>query len=185
VREKLLALVCLASLGGCSVTPHPNIQLPDPSTSGSPLESSPPTDADNRLTQVNVARIVDGDTVRVTMPDGSEERVRFIGVDTPERARPFFEEATDYTRSTLAGKSIFLEFDVTQRDRYGRLLAYVWTDSPASGSEAEIRTKMLNARLLLDGYAATMTVPPNVRYVELFRVFQQEARQKERGLWAG
>jgi micrococcal nuclease len=71
-----------------------------------------------------------------------------------------------------------------QRDKYGRLLAYVWLQEPISGSESEIRDKMFNARILLDGYAQVMTVPPNVKYVDQFVEFEQEARNTKKGLWS-
>jgi len=70
-----------------------------------------------------------------------------------------------------------LETDVQLRDRYGRLLAYVWIRRP----EGEV---MVNAELVRLGYAAVMTVPPNVRHIELFRRLAAEARQHHRGLWA-
>ncbi|HJR18118.1 MAG TPA: thermonuclease family protein, partial [Actinomycetota bacterium] len=71
------------------------------------------------------------------------------------------------------------------RDRYGRLLAYVWLSPPANGGEDEARDKMLNAMLVRDGWATVLTVPPNVAYVDLFVALQLEARVAQRGLWAG
>lgn len=139
------------------------------------------------LTPVRVSRGVDGDTIHVVMPDGTDEKVRFIGVDTPEstvRHDPFGKEASDYTRRRLpVGTRIWLETDVGARDRYGRLLAYIWLAPPTGRGATEIRAKMFNAQLLEEGYAVLMTVPPNVRYVELFRVLQREARSANRGLW--
>ena len=131
-----------------------------------------------------VKRIVDGDTARMDFRGVVDERVRFIGMDTPERGRPYFSEATQYATSHLWGKEVYLELDLDERDRYGRLLAYVWLTQPTSGSEQEMRTKMFNAKALLDGYAAVLTVPPNIRYVDHFRQFQTEARDGNRGLWA-
>jgi hypothetical protein len=83
----------------------------------------------------------------------------------------------------LTGKDIFLEFDVQKYDNYGRLLAYVWLSSPKEISEQEIKSKMFNAILLLEGYAQVMTVPPNVKYVDYFLKFQKEARENNKGLW--
>ncbi len=136
----------------------------------------------------------DGDTVTVRLPGGATERVRLIGINAPElshpdlgiRAEPFGADATAYTRAALAGREVHLELDVQERDRYGRLLAYVWLAPPARPGEAreeEVRAAMFNARLLLDGYAQVMTVPPNVRYADLFRRLQSEAREAGRGLW--
>lgn len=141
-----------------------------------------------KMFPARVIRVVDGDTLRVRMENGKEENVRFIGVDTPENTReaePFGKEAAAYTQERLDGKTVYLELDVDERDEYGRILAYIWLAPPENGSEAEVRTKMFNADLLLGGYARVMTVPPNVRYAELFVKLQREARQAGKGLWGG
>jgi micrococcal nuclease len=121
----------------------------------------------------------------IKLESGKEEKVRFIGVDTPEsttKVEPYGKEATAYTKSKLLGKDVWLELDVQERDKYGRLLAYVWLSPPTKESDEE-RTKMFNAVLLLEGYAQVMTVPPNVKYAEYFRKYQQEAMEKSAGLW--
>lgn len=133
-----------------------------------------------------VTRVVDGDTVRVRLENGKEERVRLTGVDTPESTRevePYGKEAAAYTEKWLKGRTVYLELDVDERDKYGRLLAYVWLSPPENGGEAEARTKMFNAKLLLAGFAQVMTVPPNVKYADLYTKFQREAREAEKGLW--
>ena len=79
---------------------------------------------------------------------------------------------------------MWLETDAELRDRYGRLLAYVWLEEPVTGDEAEVREKMLNARLVLDGYASAYTYPPNVKYTSILKDLQSEARENTRGLWA-
>lgn len=76
-----------------------------------------------------------------------------------------------------------MEFDVQEKDRYGRLLAYVWLEKPSQITDEEIRTKMFNAILLLEGYAQVMTVQPNVKYVDYFLQYQREAMEAGRGLW--
>lgn len=143
-----------------------------------------------KLLQAVVTSVSDGDTVHVKL-GGRDERVRMIGVNTPEishpdlgiREQPYGRQAAAYTRKRLLGKKVWLELDVQQRDKYGRLLAYVWLSPPASFSEKEIRARMHNAELLLNGYAQVMTVPPNVKYADLFVKFQREAREKGKGLW--
>lgn len=138
------------------------------------------------VTQTQVIRTVDGDTLVIKL-NGKQERVRMIGVDTPETHHPskpvqyYGKEAEAFTRSQLTGATVYLEFDAQQRDKYGRLLAYVWTSRPDSESDA--RDKMFNAKLLLDGYAKLLTVPPNVKYVDQFKDFQRESRENNRGLW--
>ncbi|WP_051276307.1 thermonuclease family protein [Desulfovirgula thermocuniculi] len=141
------------------------------------------------LISAKVIKVVDGDTINVNI-DGKDETVRLIGVDTPEThhpsqpVEPYGPEAENFTRSQLDGKTVYLEKDVQERDKYGRLLAYVWVDKPTEISDQEIRAKMFNARLLLDGYAQLYTVSPNVKYVDYFRTYQTEAREANKGLWA-
>ncbi len=127
-----------------------------------------------------VTRVVDGDTIIVDF-NGKEERVRLIGIDTPESVHPDatknIEEgkmASNFTKEKLEGKEIALEFDVQERDNYGRLLAYVWF----SGS-------MFNKTLLQEGYAQIATYPPNVKYVDDFTKIQKEARESNKGFWSG
>ncbi len=146
---------------------------------------------------VGVTRTADGDTIEVRWVGAGRdklEKVRLIGVDAPELSHPDLgikeqpggREAAAYTRRILMEqrpREVLLEFDAQERDKHGRLLAYVWLSYPRKGDEAEVREKMLNARLLLDGHARIMTVPPNVRYADLFRKLQAEAREAGRGLW--
>jgi micrococcal nuclease len=124
-----------------------------------------------------VVRVVDGDTIHVRLGERLE-KVRYIGVNTPELhhpargAEPGGREARDVNRRLVEGKRVRLELDVQHRDRYGRLLAYVWTADT-----------MINAELVRLGYAQVMTVPPNVRHQALFLKLQRDARDSGRGLW--
>jgi micrococcal nuclease len=124
-----------------------------------------------------VVRVVDGDTIHVQLPDRLE-KVRYIGVNTPELrhpqrgVEPGSHEAHAVNRRLVEGKRVRLELDVQPRDRHGRLLAYVWTGDT-----------MVNAELLRLGYAQVMTVPPNVRHQSLFLKLQRAARDSHRGLW--
>ncbi|RPF49475.1 micrococcal nuclease [Thermodesulfitimonas autotrophica] len=143
-----------------------------------------------KLLQAVVTHVSDGDTVHVRL-NGRDERVRLIGVNTPEishpdlgiREQPYGKQAAAYTRKRLLKRKVWLEFDVQQRDKYGRLLAYVWLSPPAAFTEKEVRARIYNAELLLNGYAQVMTVPPNVKYADIFVKFQREAREKGKGLW--
>ena len=125
-----------------------------------------------------VVRIVDGDTIHVRIGD-RVEKVRYIGVNTPEvhhprkGEEPGGREAAEVNRGLVAARHVRLETDVRSRDRYGRLLAYVW-----------VGDTMINAELVRLGYAQVMTVPPNVRHQALFVKLQREAREAARGLWA-
>lgn len=124
-----------------------------------------------------VVRVVDGDTIEVSF-NGTTEKVRLIGVDTPETVHPtkgvepYGREANNFTKEKLTDQTVKLEFDVEERDQYGRLLAYVW-----------LGEEMFNEVLLQEGYAQMATYPPNVKYVERFKAAQKEAREAERGLW--
>jgi len=136
--------------------------------------------------KVKVVKHVDGDTVYIKLPSGKTEKVRFIGVNTPEstiRHEPYGEEASNYTKSKLLGETVYIAKDVSNRDQYGRLLRYIWLERPEQVTENEIRSKMFNAILVLEGYAQAATYPPDVKYAHYFRKFQREARNKGKGLW--
>ncbi|MTI79658.1 MAG: nuclease [Firmicutes bacterium] len=144
-------------------------------------------DSNNAYKQAEVVRVVDGDTVVVSLNNGETEKVRLIGINTPEsttRHQPYGEEASKYTKVQLTGKTIYLEKDVSERDRYDRLLRIIWTEKPASINDEEIRNKMFNAKLVIEGYARVATYPPDVKYVDYFNKYDREARKSNRGLWA-
>lgn len=141
------------------------------------------------LIEVVVTRVVDGDTLNATI-NGAEEKIRLIGVDTPETVHPtegtetYGKEASDYTKARLEGKTVYLEKDVQERDKYGRILAYVWMEQPGEVNDNEISTKMFNSRLLVNGLAQLMTIPPNVKYVDQFTKLQADARKSGFGVWS-
>ena len=118
-----------------------------------------------------VSRIVDGDTVVLS----TGERVRYIGMDTPEMdpLEPFAKEATEANRQLVEGKAVRLEKDVSETDRYGRLLRYVWVDST-----------MVNLELVRRGLAEANAYPPDVRYQLLLDAAEAEAKLARRGMWA-
>lgn len=182
----LLLILLVAVMSGCS-SPRPAANNPGYQAPLQSQEAGQQPDG-TPLIKVRVTRVVDGDTVHVSL-NGADETVRLIGVDTPETVKPnspvqpYGKESSDYTRSQLAGKTVYIEKDVQERDKYGRLLAYVWMDQPTEISDRELRGKLFNARLLLDGYARIMTIPPNVKYVDYFVGFQKEAREGNKGLW--
>ena len=130
--------------------------------------------------QIKVVEVIDGDTVRLS----NGRLLRYIGLDTPEvrikdkggnfqyRPQPFSLEAKEFNRKLVEGKLIRIEFDVEKTDRYGRLLGYCFFDKT-----------FVNARLIEQGYAVISTIPPNVKYVELFIDAQKKARKANKGLW--
>ena len=129
--------------------------------------------------KVELVKVVDGDTIWVRMPDGSKERVRYIGIDTPEIAHTdapaeyMGEEASIRNAELLALGPLYLELDVDERDDFGRLLAYVWA--------GEV---FVNERLVRDGYARAQDYPPNLARQSQLREAQREARAGGLGLWA-
>ncbi len=143
-----------------------------------------PSGTANSGTQPNavVEFVVDGDTIDVRI-DGDDERVRLIGIDTPETKKPdtpvecFGPEAATFTESLLApGTPVRLERDVVGRDDYGRLLAYVYLASDGI---------LVNYEIIRQGYARPLTIPPNVAHAELFVEAAREAERDDAGLWAG
>ncbi len=136
------------------------------------------------LEAVTIARAVDGDTVE--LEDG--RKIRLIGVNTPEstnRQEEYGKEASNYTSEQLEGKQVWIQKDVSDTDRYGRYLRIIWMAIPEDDmNEEEIRSKMFNANLVLNGYAEPSTYQPDVKYSEHFVKFAREAREKDKGLWA-
>jgi micrococcal nuclease len=133
-----------------------------------------------------VRRVIDGDTVELS----GGQLVRYLGIDTPETRRrsggrwvhdpePFGEQATEANRRLVERKTVRLEYDVQTRDRFDRLLAYVYAPKEGSGG-GEV---FVNEELLRQGYAQPMTIPPNVKRAERFRAVSEEARATGRGLW--
>ena len=132
-----------------------------------------------------VTRHVDGDTFYATIND-KEYKVRLIGVNCPEstnKVDPFGKEASEYTEQRLLGKTIYLERDAGDTDRYGRLLRYVWLSEPQKITEESIESYMFNAMLVGNGYAQVMTIQPNVKYQQSFVTLQKEAMESNKGLW--
>jgi micrococcal nuclease len=139
-------------------------------------------------TDILVKRAIDGDTLQLE----SGERLRLIGIDTPEvhdseklykdsrrsgedvaKIKELGRRAWDFTRSLTEGKRLSLEFDVERHDKYGRLLAYAYLKDGT----------FVNARIVEEGYASLMTFPPNVKYAGLLSKLYRQAREQRRGLW--
>jgi micrococcal nuclease len=127
--------------------------------------------------RARVVRVIDGDTIEVSL-DGSEEDVRYIGVDTPETVKPgapvgcYGPQASERNHALVEGRTVRLVFDRERRDVYGRLLAYVHVDG-----------LFVNAALIRGGYARTLTIPPNTAHASELRRLQARAGRDGRGLW--
>jgi micrococcal nuclease len=150
--------------------PIPPPAAPIPPPAGTPV---PAVDI-GRLTPARVTYVVDGDTIEVAL-DGRTYRLRYIGMDTPERDERFYRESTNRNRQLVGGQTVYLEKDVSETDRYGRLLRYVYL---ADG-------RMVNELLVHEGLAQAATFPPDVRHADRFRAAQRAAQRAERGMWGG
>ena len=150
-----------------------------------------------------VTRVSDGDTITVEL-DGREEKVRLTGIDTPEtfasskldrdveasplsreEMRALGKEATAYAKELMEGQEVYLELDAEERDRYGRLLAYVYTRDPnGEWTFQNENFDQVNLEMVEAGWADPLTIPPNVRYTDDYVEAARVARQQNRGIWA-
>ena len=125
---------------------------------------------------VLVKRVVDGDTIELE----NGEKLRYIGINAPESVKPgssiecFGKEASARNKELVEGKAVRLEKDVSERDRYGRLLRYVYLEDGT----------FVNEELVREGYAVASTFPPDVAREGIFRLAEKDARENIRGLWA-
>lgn len=178
----LVAALLTAALSWCSG--------PTPANDADP----PPVAVDRpAVVEAVVEHVSDGDTVIFRLGDGTEERARLIGIDAPESTsvhvtpEPWGKEASEYAKTAMPeGSTVYLELGVEEeRDQYGRLFAWVWLERPDSRDESEIRDKMYNARIVIDGLAENFRKQQSSPYKDLFRDFEAEAREAGRGMWSG
>jgi len=165
------------------------------------------TAKENTYDNILVVKVFDGDTILLE----SGEKVRLIGIDCPEAYESdklvrdaqrigqdikaiieMGKKATEFTKNLIEGKRIRLELDVERKDKYGRLLAYVFLKAPnlriigdtdTAKFKNGIPYSFVNADIIVDGFAQPMTILPNIKYAELFQKLYQEARENKRGLW--
>lgn len=147
-----------------------------------PTPTLPPTSPTALDTNATMVEVVDGDTIDVTI-DGHRERVRLIGIDTPETKKPntpvqcFGPEATKFAKSLLPpDAALHLERDVVARDDYGRMLAYVYLSADGT---------FVNMAIITQGFARPLTIAPNVAHADDFAVAARAALANNIGLWAG
>lgn len=124
--------------------------------------------------KVKVIRVIDGDTIKIE----GDKVVRYIGIDTPETVHPskpvqcYGKEASNKNKELVEGKEVKLEKDVSETDKYGRLLRYIW-----------LGDMLVNEYLAREGYAYSSTYPPDVKYQDRFLEVQKQAREEKKGLW--
>jgi micrococcal nuclease len=186
-----LLLTLLFAVCACSQTPDTantntatSSHNPTPAASGVPASSPLETALPGALTEAQVVRVVDGDTIHVEI-SGQDFTLRYIGVDTPETVDPnrpvgcYGPEASAHNKELVQGKTVWLEKDVSETDKYDRLLRYVWLSDDADPTQGQ----MVNAALVHDGYAQVSTYPPDVKYQDYFLGLQRQAREAGAGLW--
>lgn len=165
-------------------TPTQTPTAPEPAATPAPSDATLGAAPIGPTERATVVRVVDGDTIVIDRGLG-EERVRYIGVDTPETVAPgspvewMGPEASAANRALVEGRDVVLERDVSDTDSFGRLLRYVWIEDSASATG----WTFVNLVLLAQGFAQMVTYPPDVRYVDLYVSAQRIAREQGRGLW--
>jgi micrococcal nuclease len=198
VRLFVLGLATLLLALGCQASPPtPTVQAtaeqptitprtPAASSTLDPEASPVPLEPRGVLQEGRVMRITDGDTIWVRF-NGRDWRVRYIGIDAPEMGdvvpEPWAREATDANARLVLDRVVYLERDVSETDRFGRLLRYVWLHAPAEEG-GDPRWVLANLELVRFGYARAASFPPDVAYQELLRAAEAEARDAGAGLWA-
>lgn len=164
-------------------SPAPIIQTPKKSTQTVKTDSS--SKETISLTEATVYKIVDGDTIYVKIKNKSY-KMRMVGINCPEYTKEiqfYGKESTEYTKNELLGKKVYLEMDVSNTDQYDRILRYIWLDIPTEINEQEIRSKLFNAVLVIKGFARAGYYPPDLKYTDYLKDFQQEAKDSNLGMW--
>jgi micrococcal nuclease len=172
-------------IGPSASRPAPTAAVASPERSATPPSVVPgrwPTQPTGRTEEATLAHVVDGDTIRADI-GGIEHPIRYIGIDTPEVARPdspveaFGPEASEANRRLVRDGELVLERDVSEVDRFDRLLRYIWIRHPSG------EYTFVNLELILGGWAHAVTYPPDVKYADVFIEAEREARDAGRGLW--
>jgi micrococcal nuclease len=175
-KPTLAARPTLAPTHNLAPTPTPPAATLEATGRPNTIEPSGPTQG------AVVLRVVDGDTIRVDIA-GQEYALRYIGIDTPETVHPsrpvewMGRQASEANDRLVGGRPVTLEKDVSETDRYGRLLRYVWLQQDGAWL-------LINLELVRLGLAQVSTYPPDVKYTDLFLAEQRYAREAGRGLWA-
>lgn len=152
---------------------------------------------------VSLVRVSDGDTIVVNL-NGKNQKLRLIGIDTPEKfdgeklerksrewgistheIKQMGKNSSKFTENLLRGKKLYLEYDVTKFDRYGRMLAYAYyLDENGDWTFGNQKFKQANLEIMKAGWAEPLTIPPNVRYAKKYRAANRNAKQNNLGNWA-
>lgn len=174
--KRLLIVLALALISAGFVNFPRSLFFPPPAKKTPEITHVATTTASIAVSrdEVLVKRVIDGDTIELS----TGQKVRYIGIDTPELVHPekpvecFAKEAKAENQKLVEGKMVRLEKDISETDKYGRLLRYVY-----------IGDIFVNDALIRQGFAHASTYPPDVGYSEQFITAQKEARENNRGLW--
>ena len=186
-------LLAVIGTGGCGSSSDAPTQRPLSSAAATavttsqpqvktPTHEAPAFSPDGPTVTARVVRVIDGDTIVVAIR-GKQYHLRYIGMDTPESVKPdtpverMALEATAANKALVAGRNVVLEKDVSETDRFGRLLRNVWV-------ERDGRLVLVGLELVRAGYANVTTFPPDVKYVDQLLAALDEARAAGAGLWA-
>lgn len=194
MKRVLTFLLCVVSIVGVALGYRALHETQPVETATVTATVSQQTSQNSAQTEkATVVRVVDGDTLVTSNASGQEQKIRLIGVNTPESVSSDEsknceegEEASAYTKSVLTpGKTVYLEYDAGRTDKYGRTLAYVWLDNSTNTTSLyELSNHMFNAMLLATGYANTMEIEPNVKYALSFDLTKQQAENNQVGFWS-
>lgn len=157
--------------------------LPTQVSSVSAVEATSTASLDTTgLVTAQVVRVVDGDTIEVSL-DGKNQKLRYVGINTPETVDPrrgvqcFGHEASDENKKLVDGKQVILTKDISNTDKYDRLLRFVYLPQPDG------KMLFVNDYLVREGYAEAYTYPPDVKFANQFVAAQKEAQSQNKGLW--
>ena len=176
VKSLLLTILLAIYLSSCEEIPNEN--------------QSRTIEKDQAYEKAKVLYAADGDTIWVDI-GGKKEKIRFVGINTPELARDgnpaefMAEEAKNFTSNTLRDKEIYLEKDITDRDKYDRMLRYIWLEKPvANPTKEDIEEKTLNGILVKEGYAYSNYYKPDIKYQKHLDNIEKSAQDKGLGIWS-
>ena len=177
LRQSFLQLaVVIGLVAACTGPPTTTAPIANGGTSPGPSGFVPTGVTE----EARVVRVIDGDTIVVDRGQG-DERLRYIGMDTPETVKPgttvewMGRESAEANRVLVEGTTVVLEKDVSETDRFDRLLRHVWLNNAG--------WRLVGLELIRAGYARVSTFPPDVKYVDIYLAVQIDAREHDRGLW--
>jgi len=161
----IVAIVAVVMFAGCVEEEEGSVPTSTPTITPSQTATlTPPLE----ITSAIVSKVIDGDTIKLQ----NGERVRLLGINTPEKGQPYYEEATNRLKELIEGKTITLEKDIEDKDQYGRLLRHIYIDDT-----------FVNLEMVREGYANVYVIHPNVKYSSKFENAEEEAKNAKRGIW--